>query len=302
MRKVIISKRIHSSFASMSSNDENMQLALPESEIDFNVKEGIDITSVKHSFLNGEKIKQVEEDDNFLGIYLEADKTFYNKGLRSKRSFSANFHDTPEFKELVNMHLDAGWSLEIPEEYKQARKNKWKNDRIEQSKKAKKEGYVLWMDYEDYKPEFFQGGFSDELFNTEKLKNYIGDGKGVFGWIGSTCRKTEHDKVIEKGLRERHLSLDKIACWLTSTDGRHFSEHLTWKDTLKEEKKEIKKNLNRIFNLALIYSSDRHEGNLKSTNEIRADYEKEGILLPEDGGSYDENAHFKLMAALFKHL
>lgn len=297
---ILISKHIHSTFASFSSNDTFLKVFTTSDKIDFNTEIGEVITSNNYPFINGEIIKEISGDDKFKAIYVEEDKTFYNKGLNSRRGFmNDGYHKTDDFKALIKSYCDKGWSIEKGQNA--AQKAFWKRETKKQEVIDKKEGLVLWMSYDNRKKQpltIYQGGFSDEVFNTKELQDYI-SGHSAYGWIGdSGTRKAAHDKVIEQGLRERGLSPQAMYNWISSSDGRHFADGLSWFKTLDEQIEEIKKNLNRIFNLCIIYSSTQHGGTMKSTCEIREDYETQGILLKEDTQSYDPTAWCKLMAVV----
>lgn len=298
MKTILISKHIHSNCSSYSSNDVFLNVLTNSKEIDFNVKENEKITSSLFPFLNGETIVKVYGDRLFQLICLKADETFSHRALRERKPFGSGYENSLEFKELISKAITSGWKIikDIPERTKfyERQDKRTENER-------KKEGYVLWQRYEDLEKEpitVYQGGFSDELFNNSYLQKYLSGG-GVFGWIGNSSRKAYLDEAIESGLKSKNLGEDYIATWLTSNDGRHFADSLDGFEK-EEQLEKIKENLNRIFNLALIYSSSFHEGTYKSTCEIRKDYEAQGILLPEDGNSYDAEGHFKLLEAFFK--
>lgn len=295
--KVLFSKHIHSSGASFSSNDAWVRFLTEDSKLDFSPEEGENINSSEFPFLNG-KVSEINADDEFMIVYLEADKTFQNRFFRdpSKRIFGDGYENTQEFKDLVQNYVDAGWDDDlknIPE-----RDAFWKRQEQRDALKAKEAGIVLWMPYDDYTFESFQGGFSPEVINVKPLKDYIGDGKGVFGWIGNSCtRRAEHDKVIEAGLKKRGLSPKQMYNWISSSDGRHFAESLSSFNFLEEQLEEIEKNLNRIYNLCLIYGCPEHGGTYDSTEEIRERYENLGLLLPEEKAEYSAGGHFKFLAS-----
>jgi hypothetical protein len=296
-KTVVFYKHIHSTFAGASSNDVWAKIITNEGELDFSLpKVNETIKSAKFPMLNGLTVQETGGDQWFKTFYFNADKTFYNKGLYSGRGiFSNGFHDTVEFKDLIQSYKEKGWETEREEipGYDAYRKR----EDAAYARRQKKRGIVLWKKYDELKPEDYQGGFSDELFNTPGIKNYVSRG-GVFGWIGdSGTRRAEHDKAIEKGLKERGLSYEAMSKWITSSDGRHFADSLNGK--LKEELEKIDKYLNTIFNNCLIYGCEKHGGTLKSSIEIREDYEAQGILLPENETSYDPNFHFALLGSLF---
>lgn len=291
---ILFSKHIHSCCASASSNDTWLKVFTDAGNLDFVPKKGQRIQSVKFPFLNCEVVSEIAGDKLFKAIYFESDKTFYNKSM-GRGFMSDGFHNTPEFKSLVDSYLTRGWKIDKSDNREQKAYRLREEKREE--KKSKKAGLVLWMSYDNLKKQpltIYQGGFSDEVFNAPLLQEYISD-HCVHGWIGdSGARRPEHDKVIEAGFRERGLSVNAMYYWISSGDGRHFADALCGM-SLSDQIEEIKKNLNRIFNLCLIYGSSRHEGSMKRTVEIRNDYESQGILLPEGEQGYDAFGWMKLM-------
>lgn len=297
MKTILISKQIHCGFASYQSGDAFAQVITTDKKLDFKPVANTVIASKKFPMLNGEFIVEINGDKKFQGIYVQADETFYHKQLRERRGlFGDNFSKTREFKVLVDSYKDKGWNFKAK---CKARDDFWKREEKIRQAQAKAEGIVLWMGYKKYvgHPEYFQGGFSDAVFNSPSLKKYVGNGSGVYGWMGHSARKIELDKVIEDGLRERGLSDEAMYNWLSSGNARHFADSIEGME-ISEQIERIKKYLNSIFNLCLIYGSNNHEGSLKSTEEIRADYQRQGILLPEDK-TYDQNGWMKLMALAF---
>lgn len=297
MKTILISKQIHCGFASYQTGDVFVNVITTDKKLDFKPVLKATIVSKNFPMLNGEVITEITGDKQFQGIYVKADETFYQKQLGERKGLlGGGYAKTPEFEKHVELYKNLGWNLK---ENCKAQKAFWKREEKKYRAKSKAEGLVLWMGYEKYKghPEYFQGGFSDEVFNSPSLKNYVGNGSGVYGWIGHSARKPELDKVIEDGLRERGLSDEAMHNWLTSGDGRHFADSIEGMKT-SEQIERIKKYLNSMFNLCLIYGSTNHKGTMESSEEIRADFEKQGILLPEDK-SYDQNGYMKLLAMAF---
>lgn len=274
MKKVVISKQIHSSCSSFSSNDKFVELSGDEKDVDFPVKIDEVIISKNFPMLFNEKISEISGDEKIIIIYLDSDETFYEKALRGGRPFSTRYETTDEFKDLVKSYTNNGWSLERSIEVDKFHERQERR----RSLRRKKSGFVLWKKYDERVAEDFQGGFSDEVFS--EMKDYISDGKSVFGYIGHSCRKVAFDQIIEAELKERGLSPKAMKNWLTSSDGRHFGDSLKGYSSNSAVNK-IKKYANNMFNLALIYGSEQHKGDFNSTMSIREQYEKEGILLPE---------------------
>lgn len=297
MKTIIISKAIRSSGATFSSNDELLKVLTTSKDLDFKPVIGECIYSKKFPMLNGERVKEIAGDKLFGAIYLDSDETFQRKSREDRRGiFSDGYEKTPEFKELVDSYIKKGWKIikDIP-----AQNAYWDREEKKQEIKDKKNGLVLWMRYEDRKghPEYYQGGFSDEVFNSPSLKEYVKS--GCFGWIGnSSARRPEHDKLIEKGLRKRGLSAEAMYNWISSSDGRHFAESLQGLSLAKQLQK-IKKYLNSMFNICLIYGSSDHQGTYESTLKIKSDYQNQGILLPENESDYDPNGYLKMLSLMF---
>lgn len=274
-KDVVISKQIHSSCSTFSSGDVFVKVITKRLELDFTPKVGITILSKKFPMLNGQTITEIAGDSLYIDIYLEADKTFY-----SGMDFTTNHSNTPRFKEIVNSYINAGFVInrDVPctKEYRE-------RETIKEQEKAKKKGVVLWMGFEEYQknPEYFQGGFSDEVFHSRELFNYVKSGC-CFGWIGnSSVRTSDHDKQIEKGLRIRGLSPQMMYNWISSSSGRHFADSLGGY-TKSEQKQKIEANLNSMFNKCLVFGHKKHQGTLNSTIDIENKYDSFGILLPEN--------------------
>jgi hypothetical protein len=296
-KAVVISKHIHCGFASFQTGDEFLVIVTDSKELDFKPVIGQTIQSKKFPALNGEKVSELCGDKKYVGIYLEADKHFYEKTLDERRRTGKglglidNYAKTPEFKERVQSYLDKGFKKDrdIPEQ-----KAYWEREKLIEQKSQKKKGVVLWMDYEEYKanPDLYQGGFSDEVFRSKELYNYVKG--GAFGWIGhSGARTAAHDKQIEKGLRKRGISPSRMHNWISSGDGRHFGDSLEGY-TKKEQAKKIEARLNEMYNLCIIYSTPSHGGMLTDSNRVREELEKYGILLPYNQ-KYNHRKHLKAL-------
>jgi hypothetical protein len=312
--KILFIKHIHSCFASASSNDVWVGIELEQSEFPHPVQEPekpnahhdffslmaasqmgqkIDmdkrietegsIISFPGHFLDGEMVSEIVSDPEYpqyMKVYLLADKTFHDKGLRearSKRGFSG-YSDTPEFKALVQSYVDKGWNPDYREYEDLKAFEKFQEDK-ELYKRSEKE-LVLWnYGKDDFQVSQYQGGFSD-IFYKGKVQKYC-EGGGVFGWMGDISIRTRSlDKVFESEFVARGLSLDPLRVWVTSTDARHYADSLYGMNSTEQEMK-IKKDINRIYNLGLIFGDPRHKGTYGSTQEVRVQLEEEGKLLKE---------------------
>lgn len=288
-KTVVINQHIHSNSSSWSSSDVYVQIVTNSKELDFTPEPGY-IISKKFPMLHNKEISRVNQDSKFMEIYLKSDKTFNYGGF-----FETSKENTPEFKALVKSYIDKGFSekVDVP-----AETDFWKRERQKECKRLKKRGVVLWMGYEAYQghPEYFQGGFSDEVFNSEQLKKYIGTAKSVHGWIGHGQGRTKYaDKLIEAGLRKRGISPAEMYNWLSSGDGRHFGDSLE-ECTKEEQKEKIEGHLNSMYNKCIIFACPTHGGTLKSSNEIEAEFESLNILLPY-GVKYNHKKHMSNLIA-----
>lgn len=286
MKQVAIYKRIPAGRTScFSSTDTRLKFLCTDKKLDFALEINTEINSAKLPFLNGEKIDFVESDSKFIHVSLKCDTTFSYKDSKEGTS--------PEFKALVKSFLDKGFIESYFDDKTKAEKDfKERCDKRDERRKKKK-GLVLWMRYETYKNDtsMLKGGFSDDVFKSEGLQNYLKSG-GCGGWIGhSGARRPQHDKVIEAGLKKRGLHASLMRNWITSSSGRHFGDSLEG-CSLKEQKHKIKEELNSMYNSCLVYSDHTHRGTYTYTISLRKSYETYGLLLPYDG-KYNKKAHVK---------
>jgi hypothetical protein len=78
----------------------------------------------------------------------------------------------------------------------------------------------------------YQGGFSDEVANSPRFKNYVegyaelsqetGSKHKPGGYIGDPDRTPKRDKMLEGYLRRAGLGPNGIGDWLSSTSGRYM--------------------------------------------------------------------------------
>lgn len=277
-KTIVFSKQIHSCFASFSSGDELLKIVTDSKEIDFQLELNGRIKSEKFPALNGEKIKYIEGDSKYVGISLESNKRFYNVTLHNGLE---HYNKTPQFIELVQSYIDKGFKKDIDISEQTAY-----FERVENKERvaSKKRGVVLWMGYDAHQghPEYFQGGFSDEVFNSKELKSYIKDGRGVFGWIGHYQGRTFYgDKLIEAGLRKRGISPSRMYNYLSSSSGRHFADSIEY-CTKAEQKEQIEQNLNSMYNSCILYGCPTHGGTASSTHFLQNMFNEFGILLTHD--------------------
>lgn len=287
MITICIQKHIHSNSASWSSNDTSLEFITNSNDFNPNLKEGHSFFNmdIPFEFLNGERIDRVTGDDEIIFYHLNPCKEFHYG------NFTESHHNSYRYKNHIDKLTAKGWNIEdytTPERLAYRERSY-----LRQEEQDKKDGLVLWKRYENRTTADYKGGFSDEVFHTDKLLNYIGDGKCVYGWMGdSQVRTPELDKVIEKGFTERGLTPEQMYSWLSSSNGRHFADNLTFYETEQERIEQIEANLNSFYNKCIIYDSPEHQGTLYSTNELYAKYQTLGILLPENETDFGTGKHF----------
>jgi hypothetical protein len=243
--KKFLSLHIHSNWASWSSDDVNLY-----KEVEL-VKD--------NEFTENEKYGNKE----FMVHCLPSDKTFYNNREDCSK--------LPQFKNLIKKYKALGWKLDTEiEGFKEMVKNYWIEVKNERAKERKSNGFVVY-DYEKMSKEDYQGGFSNFVFNQKRLQDYL-SGQIPFGYISHSIRKNKIDEYIEKqflNLKEDKEQLaDLLACWLTSSDGRHFGDSLEV-ESFEEQKAIIDENIKDIYNTSFIYSQKEHNGTYKSTLELK---------------------------------
>ncbi len=235
-------------------------------------------------FLDGEIVDEICSDPDFPGfqkIYVQEDKTFYEKGRRERQFLFGNYADTPEFKALIKSYTDKGWKVR---DWKKRSPLEDAYDKFQEDKELfnrANEELVLWnYGRPDFDPIQYRGGFSEAVYNEPEFQKYVA---GVpFGWVGdSGARRREHDKLLEKLVVGKYeLPVKQFISWVTSSDGRHFADSLAGYP-LQEQLAKIRKNATRIYNLALIYSDPRHDGTWNGTEHVRELLKAEGKLLRE---------------------
>jgi len=259
--KLVIIKHVHSCFASVASGDIWL----------YRVFENVDENGIKKHIKKLAKGYERVDDDiaNIVSVYVDSDKTFYEKGLHTKGMPS--FAGTPDFLALIDQYKKEGW-IDEPIDVRQAREAKREREYIAEAARRKAAGYV----FSGYKRiEKFDGGFSEKLLNVPSLATYIKN-SGNFGYIGHFGRKFVTDAYLEKefmrlNVPEEFNKTEILATWLTSTDGRHFCDSIEDDDD-DVAKNKIKKYLPEIFNLGFIYSREEHGGSGADTQALRKKY------------------------------
>lgn len=216
------SKQVHSSFTSASSNDEWVTRPITRQE-----------------FLAHEGEKAISRKHGFAVAYAEPDKKFYDV-----RSFGARFTKESFRLYVWETYLANGWSLN-DSFLKAAQRAQWKDEEIARRKQREKQGYVIPEWSRDIPPEEYQGGFSDEVFRSPGLFDYVKSG-GCHGFIGHSVRKPKLDAYFEAQFLKLEPDVPLLAMWLTSTGGRHFCDSLEGVP-FREQQQYIRKDLPRVI-------------------------------------------------------
>ena len=157
--KPVISKHIHSCFAAVAGGDIWLYRVIDNiapKDVNKHVK--------KFGIISETMLDEVAD---ILTVYIEADKTFYNKGLHA--GGMPHYDNTLEFKALIAQYKNDGWGKE-PNDVKEADKAKQQRDEAVITIRRKMIGYVF-PSYEIQKSEGnYKGGFSDKLVNYPRLK------------------------------------------------------------------------------------------------------------------------------------
>ena len=274
---------IHSCLASFSSKDKWMYKQVENDEI---VEPGYVPCEVENK-TNSQILKiESEEYETYTVIYYKND-SLYNNGLKNRGLSHIHPNQNQILNQIIEGYEKLGFSTKEPELYKKLSNERREKEKKEDIIKRKEKGCVFTGDEYNEKQDktnllkYIKGGFSKKVF-TKELKEYCS--KGIpFGYIGHNCRTIQSDKIIEKILLKT-LTPQQLATWLTSGDGRHtgdwiedriFNEEFDW---LKDY---FKKKAPSIYNMVIIWNQTHHEGNMKSTSEIRKELEEKGMLLEE---------------------
>jgi len=267
----IVSVHVHSCFASWSSDDETLYVG------GFKSHKAVKnyIQNLKNNFRN-----LIDKDEtrtsNLVGgikfYYLE-DETYYKHAMAQK-NWTVHYNKTAGYEELIAKYK--GFQLlktrpKIVDKF-------WAAEKEREIARKKRQNYVFCFDYDCYKPELIQGGFSDTIFNAPQLHNYI-QGHYPCGFIGHSIRKPALDRYLEKAFMKINRPVymgcpslvDVLACWLTSSDGRHFGNSLEG-CSFKKQKESINNSLADIYNTGFIYLLPEHGGSMQSTHELMDKY------------------------------
>lgn len=186
-------------------------------------------------------------------------------------------------RKIYDYYLTNGFSDDEPDFIVDINKENHRKYIINYEKHREDNNYVLTR-YDSTKnnPKDYIGGFDLEIIFIEQLISYVERGL-VFGYIGHNSRKVWVDKLMAKHCLKT-IKADDFACWLTSTDGRHFADLIELyvdnedRETVEET---ILEYLPSIHDKAIIYNSPEHRGNLASSLEVFEKYKEMGMMMQE---------------------
>jgi len=205
--------QLHSSLSTYSSGDIFMYK---------------DITKKVADTLNQDK-GNITVFENITIIYTE-DET-YSHSFRNPAS-------KEQMDDLAQIYIDLGYSETPTKRYSIASEGACELRRLAYIEESKKIGRLIIdsSKYDEMKPEDYQGGFSDEVFNIPNIQEYVSC-RSVWGYLGAMERLIPIDVKIEEVSR-KYLSQEDVikvlGTWLTSSSGRHFNDNVE-PDTVIDE-------------------------------------------------------------------
>ncbi len=159
IKPVLFTKHIHSCFAGWSSEDVWLRYLTTTKNI--NPVKG----TIRHdSCLDYEVVTEIHENDEFIEVYLESDKFFYDRALHSGKGVLKDRATKEELAQKVKFYTDKGWSeIDHLRQLKALRNEKEKILERETNRMKGKIFFAGWS--KDIPVEDYQGALSDELFN-----------------------------------------------------------------------------------------------------------------------------------------
>ncbi len=130
------------------------------------------------------------------------------------------------------------------------------------------------IEFDDGLLKKYKGGFSKEVTESFNFKEYTleKDGhpkKAICGYIGCLERTKKRDKIVEEHLRKQGLGDEGIACWLTSTAGRHLMDNVYRKTSLEMFAKIVFESTKDAFINITVWNHPDHEGSWDSTQKLK---------------------------------
>lgn len=230
---ILISKQIHSGFASWSSDDifvYQFFISETEPQVKGNIITGKDLIIKLDDDPEKETEIELKQDPigklNVLRVYGPPDKTFYNLALRA-RVFLDHYNETPEFQALVQSYKDKDWVLreQFPQTLTDALQRIADAEEKAYREERQQRGHVIVVWSRDLPISAYQGAFSDEVFQDAGLQQYLKNG-GCHGYIGSSERTLDTDREVELLMRAKGYQIDQIGYFLRHSAGRHFANQL----------------------------------------------------------------------------
>lgn len=205
MEKVILTIRSYKKEHVYSSDDKYYHILFENtSEYD----------SFKDEFIN--KCKPLKEN-----LSEDIDRCIETEGILYRKYFAEGTSLT-----VISFLNTSGVSHEKLEQGKEI-SNKILNVELKlREEESKKNGFI---NYKYPLPaDVLYGGFKDHELLTDDVKEYIGNGEGIGGYIGHSGREYYMDEVIktvhDKYKESRLYLTEELAQWLTSTYARHWMD------------------------------------------------------------------------------
>ena len=118
-----------------------------------------------------------------------------------------------------------------------------------------------------------RGGFSEAVTRSVYWKEYVDTrvktGAPVFGYVGSSGRTEEIDRIVEGYFIMKELSPEATACWITSTTARHFADHLYSGIKRDEVLKLLDEYTKHVYLDLAIWNFPGYKGTMKDFDRIK---------------------------------
>ena len=121
----------------------------------------------------------------------------------------------------------------------------------------------------------YQGGLSAPVAAHRRFRKYVRAATYApplrvmpGGYVGSGSRTAARDRVVERALRAEGLGDGGVACWLTSTSGRHLMDDVSRRTTAAEFEKRVADYTAGAFLKIAAWEHPDHDGSAASTRRI----------------------------------
>lgn len=222
---VIFSLHVHACFASFSSSDTFLYKAksLDSSPMIEYDKINGEIDMPEHAAIRF----QVDPENkiDILTIWVPADKTFYERGL--KKGFTSHFNKDPAFLDLVSSYKSDGWAerADLPKDVLAAMERIHEGEEKHSIEVRASRGFVIPRWESGLPVESYRGALPDSVFLDFDLQSYLSGG-GCHGYIGASERTFDTDRALMSVSEGRGISPHDLATFCAHSAGRHFADQL----------------------------------------------------------------------------